>query len=194
MKGVILNALGNYQQALTEYEAGIDLLTNVPQIASPQQWASIYNNIAFCYESQKQFLEALMYYEKSLHELEDLHVVINCMRTNLRTKNITAVQQLQRQYPKSTFTIEHHLCQWDLIHLLTSSHEVQQAEFTKMENEAFTSFEQQQHYELILSYAPLFAHYYEERSIYKRASFCYKLAFNASETIRKQVNDSEVLI
>lgn len=50
MRGVILNDLHRYQEAIVEFEAGEDLLGNVTEIQTSRQWSSLYNNIAYCYE------------------------------------------------------------------------------------------------------------------------------------------------
>jgi len=61
MYGVILNSLGQVEAALQEYHAAIDLLHHVPSIATTSQWSSIYNNLAFTYESNLQYDEAITY-------------------------------------------------------------------------------------------------------------------------------------
>ncbi|WP_010289594.1 helix-turn-helix domain-containing protein [Kurthia massiliensis] len=83
MYGVILNSVGQVEAALTEYHAAIDLLTHVPSIATDEQWQSIYNNLAFAYESDRHYINAIYYYEQALAYGHDTHTFINYTRALL---------------------------------------------------------------------------------------------------------------
>lgn len=186
MTGVIYNSLYRFREALTEYAAGENLLNHVEAIQTPLQYSSLYNNIAFCYECQHDFAQAQHYYEQAIAYTEDLHTIINWMRACYRAGNIEQLQTLLEKYPQKLFTLGHHQYQWQLLHYAG----LQQLELTTLRNievEAFTHFSEHNHYELILYYAPLWGGFYEELHAYKRANICYKLAFHASEKVRRRI-------
>ena len=87
MKGVIFNDSHRFQEALKEFEAGLNLLANVPSIQTPMQWSSLHNNIAYCYECQENFTEAAKHYKSANDYDEDLHSAIYWMRTRFAQKD-----------------------------------------------------------------------------------------------------------
>jgi HTH-type transcriptional regulator, quorum sensing regulator NprR len=189
MMGVILNDLNRFQEALVEYEAGVDLLRNVAAIQTPRQWSSLYNNIAYCYECQGLLKEAISRYEQanSYEEDLDLHSVINWMRATYQQGDEETLYKLFLQYPRERFQELHHQYQW---HLLKYANE-RNFTLTKLkdlEELVFPYFEQQEFYSLTLFYAPLWAAFYEELHAYKHASICFKRAFIASEKVRQRMS------
>ncbi|WP_107841280.1 helix-turn-helix domain-containing protein [Metasolibacillus meyeri] len=186
MAGVIYNSLYRFPEAMMEYTAGEDLLKNVESIQTSLQFNSLYNNIAFCYECQHDFVQAQYYYEKAVSHMEDLHTVINWMRTCYRAEKMEKLQTLFEKYPQELFTVGHHLYQWQLLHY-ASSQQMGLAILKNIEAGAFAHFEENRHYELILYYAPLWGAFYEELHAYKQANTCYKRAFHASEQVRRLI-------
>jgi len=187
MKGVIFNSLSRYPEALAEYEAGLDLMTHVQSIQSPAQWSSLYNNIAFSFESQGQFEKALHYYSRSVECEEDLHTVINWMRACYRAGQEALLKELLANYSPQLFTTGHHRHQRALLNY-ASMPEKTITGLKEVENKAFHDFEKEGHYELLLFYAPLWARHYEELHAYKQAAACYQCAFQASEMVRVRMS------
>lgn len=181
MHGVILNALSRFEEAKQEFNAAIQLLQAVPSIATDVHWSSIYNNLAFCYESSKQYPLAEQTYQKSIKYKDDLHTVINLMRVLIFQNKKEAVHLLQSSYPMHRFTIEHHRNQWQLIAGLANEEPIEQ--FQKRVEPAMMSIIEEKHIELILSYSPRLAEYYANRNVYKKAASYYKLAFETSEEL-----------
>lgn len=188
MYGVILNGLGQVEAALKEYHAAIDLLEHVPTIATNNQWSSIYNNVAFAYESDKQYEQAINYYEKALAFKNDIHTLINYTRTLLFGGKKELFLEKIDELSKSQFTQATHQ---QMQFLLMSAFEKTDAtegleEFYKIEKNVFKYFIEQQHIELILSYGPLVAKIHEESKQYKRAVELYRLLFETSEKMRQR--------
>lgn len=189
MYGVILNGLGQVEAALKEYHAAIDLLEHVPTIATNDQWSSIYNNVAFAYESDKQYEQAINYYEKALASKKDIHMLINYTRTLLFGGKKELFLEKIDELSKSHFTQGTHQ---QMQFLLMSAFEKTDGtegldEFYKIEKKVFKYFIEEQHIELILSYGPLVAKFYEESKQYKRAVELYRLLFETSEKMRQRV-------
>ncbi|MBW8350803.1 helix-turn-helix domain-containing protein [Bacillus sp. IITD106] len=187
MKGVILNDLHRFQEALVEFEAGLDLLRNVAAIQTPRQWSSLYNNIAYCYECQGLFKEAMSYYEQANSFYEDLHTVINWMRASYQQGDEETLNKLFIEYPRERFNVLHHQYQWELLKF-ANERNITLTKLKELEELVFPHFEQQEYYSLTLYYAPLWAAFYEELHAYKQASKCFKLAFIASEKVRQRMS------
>lgn len=187
LKGVILNDLHRHQEALVEFEAGEDLLKNVPVIQTPRQWGSLYNNIAYCYESQGLFRKAMSNYERANSFGEDLHTVINWMRASYQQQDEKTLNKLFFEYSTHRFEIIHH--RYQLLLLKCASEEnITISKLKDIEELVFPYFKQQEYYSLTLYYAPLWARFYEERHVYKQASICFKHAFVASEKVRQRMS------
>lgn len=187
MKGVIYNDLHRFQEALIEYEAGLNLLQHVPSIQDPMQFSSLHNNIAYCYECQKDFQQANKHYALAQQYAHDLHSVINWMRTCYQQPDLQQLKILFQTYEKSLFSVEHHIYQYELLlYAYENEHTIQGLK--ALEDKAFPHFEQQQYYALTLFYAPLWGNFYEQLHAYKHASKCYQLALHASEKIRERMN------
>ncbi|MDG5473697.1 helix-turn-helix transcriptional regulator [Jeotgalibacillus sp. ET6] len=186
MKGVILNDLHRFQEALLEFEAGLELLRNVSAIQTPRQWSSLYNNLAYCYECQGLFKEAMSYYEQANSSEEDLHVVINWMRAAYQQGDEETLLKLFTNYPRKRFEVLHHQYQRELLNY-ASERDYTLNKLNNIEELVFPYFSEQEHYSLTLYYAPLWAAFYEELHAYKRASICFKHAFIASEKVRRRM-------
>ena len=187
MKGVIFNDLHRFHDALREYEAGLQLLDQVASIQTPLQYSSLHNNIAYCYECQRDFKQACHHYALAQHYEEDLHSVVNWMRAAYQLHDVTQLQTLLKTYEASRFSTPHHLYQRAL--LSYACEEVQTiAGLKQLEEQAFPHFDQQHYYALTLFYAPLWARFYEKLHAYKQASHCYQLALHASEKIRERMS------
>lgn len=190
MYGVILNALGQTEAALKEYDAALDLLQHIPAIATNEQWASLYNNIAFTYESDKQFEKAIHYYEKALRYLHDMHTCINYTRAllfggkkELFAQKIVALSHYQ--FDEET----HHYQQF----LLMSAFEQLDDEknlhtFFNIEKNVLRYFVEAGHIELLLAYGPIVVKVHEDAKQYKRASELYRLLFETSEKMRQRAS------
>ena len=187
MKGVILNDLHRFQEALQEFEAGLDLLRNVSAIQTPRQWSSLYNNLAYCYECQGSFKEAMFYYERSNSFEEDLHTVINWMRATYQQGDEETLGRLFNNYPRERFKVLHHQYQRDLLEYAIGR-AFTLTELKDIEERVFPYFSEQTYYSLTLYYAPLWATFYENLHAYKQASICYKHAFIASEKVRQRMS------
>lgn len=187
MKGVIFNDLNRFNEALNEYNAGLNLLNHVPTIQTPMQFSSLYNNIAYCYECQKNFETACKYYAIAQHDEHDLHSVINWMRTCYQLQDLTQLNQLLNTYDKTQFSVPHHLHQRALLGYACEK-EKSISDLKQLEEQAFPHFEQQQYLALTLFYAPLWAGFYENLHAYKQANNCYQLALQASEKIRERMS------
>lgn len=187
MKGVIYNDLHRFDEAMKEFEAGLDLLQHVKPIQTPMQFSSLHNNIAYCYECQADFHQASIHYKLANDYEEDLHSVINWMRTCLQQNDTILLQTLLKKYPQSIFTVQHHRYQRLLIEYALN-HEYELSTLKQLEEQAFEHFEKQQYYALILFYAPLWGQFYEQLHAYKQASHCYKLALKASEKVRQKMS------
>lgn len=189
MHGVILNGLGQVEAALKEYHAAIDLLHHVPAIATDVQWSSIYNNLAFAYESDKQYTQAMKYYEKALSFQQDIHTFINYTRTLLFGGVHELFSEKLQELSKNDF-IEgsHQQMQFLLMQAIEQIEDLEGLEeFYKIEKKVFKYFIEEQHIELILSYGPLVTKIYEESKQYKRAAELYRLLFRTSEKMRHRV-------
>ena len=189
MHGVILNGLGQVEAALKEYHAAIDLLQHVPAIATDDQWSSIYNNLAFAYESDKQYTQAIKYYEKALTFQQDIHTRINYTRTLLfgGVKELFS-EKLQALSNNDFIEGSHHQMQFFLMQAFEQIDELEGLEeFYKIEKKVFKYFIEEQHIELILSYGPLVTKIYEDSKQYKRATELYRLLFETSEKMRQRV-------
>lgn len=187
MKGVIFNDLNRFNEALLEFNAGLDLLTHVTTIQSPMQWSSIHNNIAYCYECHNQFDKALQHYAIANEYEEDLLSAINWMRTCFQHGDLKKLQQLLTQYPEDCFSVQHHRYQRQLLHYMCND-DITIASLKQLEEEVFPYFYEQGYYSLTLYYAPLWAVFYEKLHAYKHAAACYKEAFNASEKVRQRMS------
>lgn len=189
MYGVILNGLGQVENALKEYHAAIDLLHHVPSIATDVQWLSIYNNLAFAYESDKQYTKAITYYEKALAYKKDIHTLINYTRTILFGGEKELFSEKLHELSKYDFTQgTHQQMQFFLMQAFEQIDGLENLEeFYKIEKKVFKYFIEEQHIELILSYGPLVAKMYEESKQYKRAVELYRLLFETSEKMRQRV-------
>lgn len=187
LKGVIYNSLHRYDEALTEFKAGIDLITHVEKIQSPLQWSSIYNNLAYCYECQGNLKQAMIYYEQANSYKEDSNSIINWMRTCYQFGNLILLKELLKKYPEQYFTVQHQLYQRQLLDYV-SNEELMFDTLKELEERIFPYFEEMEHYSLTLYYAPLWGSLYEQLHSYKHASHCYKSAFNVSELIRHRMN------
>jgi HTH-type transcriptional regulator, quorum sensing regulator NprR len=187
MKGVILNALHRFQEAVLEFEAGLDLMRNVSAIQTPRQWSSLYNNLAYCYECQGLFKEASSYYEQANSFEEDLHIVINWMRAAYQQDDDEMLLQLFTNFPRERFIMLHHQYQRDLLKY-ASDREYTLNKLKDIEELVFPYFSEQEYYSLTLYYAPLWAAFYEELHAYKRATICFKHAFIASEKVRQRMS------
>ncbi|MFG3613066.1 helix-turn-helix domain-containing protein [Rummeliibacillus stabekisii] len=184
MKGVILNALGRYGEAMREFEAGMNLLSHVQEIQTARQYSSLMNNMAFSFESQGDYERAQQHYQKANDYLEDLHTVINWMRVSYRANDFETLSLLFDRYPQERFSIGHHLYQWELLSMALHPEEHTLERLQDIERRAFIYFDEQNHLELILFYVPLWATFYERLQAYKPASACYRRAFKASEKSR----------
>ncbi|MFC5734429.1 helix-turn-helix domain-containing protein [Cytobacillus gottheilii] len=187
MKGVILNDLHRFREALLEFEAGLDLLKNVSSIQSPRQWSSLYNNLAYSYECQGLFKKSMSYYEQANGFEEDLHIVINWMRASYQQGDKDILNKLFTHYPKERFNVWHHKYQLDLLKYV-SDRDFSLNKVKDIEELVFPYFFEQEYYSLILYYAPLWASIYEGLNAYKRASICFKYAFIASEKVRQRMS------
>lgn len=187
MKGVILNDLHRFQEALVEFEAGQDLLRNVQAIQTPRQWSSLYNNIAYCYECQGSFKEAMSYYEQANSFGEDLHTVINWMRACYQERDEEMLNQLFIEYPKDRFNVTHHHYQLLLLKCASDGN-FTITKLKDLEELVFPYFKKQEYYSLTLYYAPLWAAFYEELYAYKHANICLKHAYVASEKVRQRMS------
>ncbi|MGE7604668.1 helix-turn-helix domain-containing protein [Peribacillus sp. NPDC097675] len=186
MKGVILNDLHRFPEALVEFEAGKDLLRNVSAIQTPSQWSTLYNNIAYCYECQHLFTEAMSFYKKANSFQEDLHTVINWMRASYQKGDEETLNKLFKKYPREQFDVLHHQYQWDLLKY-ASERNFTLTKLKEQEEVVFPYFKRQEYYSLTLYYAPLWAAFYEDFHAYKQVSICFKYAFNASEKVRQRM-------
>ena len=192
MHGVIYSALGRFNEAIREYEAGIDLLNNVPTIATDDQWASIYNNLAFTYESQTNYGKARHYYEKSLSYKQDIHTKVNYCRTLLfsnETKDL--MQQLEDLNIEDVDKETHHYYQLLLIRELLHNQLHDTEAFLQVERKVMKHFSNHAHIELLLSYGPHVAKICEGLHQYKRAAELYKILFETSEKMRAQMEREE---
>lgn len=187
MKGVILNDLHHFNEALNEYNAGLNLLQHVTSIQTPLQYSSLHNNIAYCYECQKNFTKACEHYALAQHYEHDLHSVINWMRACYQLQDYAQLHQLFTTYDQNQFSVPHHLYQRALL-VYACEKGKSIPELKQLEEQAFPHFEQQQYFELILFYAPLWAGFYENLHAYKHASHCYRLALQVSEKVRKRMS------
>lgn len=187
MKGVIFNDLHRFQDALREYEAGLNLLDHVASIQTPFQYSSLHNNIAYCYECQRDFERACHHYARAQHYEEDLHAVINWMRASYQLGDFTQLQTLLDTYEASLFSIPHHVYQRSLLSYACDETQTI-AGLKQLEEQAFSHFEQHHYYALTLFYAPLWSKFYEKLHAYKQASHCYQLALHASEKIRERMS------
>ena len=187
MKGVILNDLHRFREAMVEYEAGLDLLRNVATIQTPMQWSSLYNNIAYCYECQGLFKEAMIHYERANAHEEDLHAVINWMRACYQQGDEERLRHLLQMYPQERFSVMHHQYQRKLLAYASEGY-VTAISLKELEELVFPYFEQQEYYSLLLYYSPLWAALYEELHNYKQASACYRRALLASEKVRQRMS------
>lgn len=183
MKGVILAARNRFDEAMVEYMAGVELLEAVPAIATNKQWASIFNNMAFCFEQQKRYKEASYYYQKSLQAWDDVHTMINYLRTLVFSGDVIKAKELQQQEHKA-FTAEHHQHQWALLAALLHQTSATQATFQAQEEPAMKAICAAKHKELILHYAPKLAEIYGEWHQYKKMAYYYQLAYKTSEELR----------
>ncbi len=187
MKGVIFNDSHRFQEALKEFEAGLNLLANVPSIQTPMQWSSLHNNIAYCYECQENYMEASKHYKSANDYDEDLHSAINWMRTCFAQKDFKQLNILLKRYEEQQFTVPHHIYQRRLLaYAVETEYTIHGLKL--LEDEAFPHFNEQQYYSLILFYAPLWAQFYEQLHAYKQASHCFKQALYASEKIRQRMS------
>ncbi|AWE07607.1 sugar-phosphatase [Lysinibacillus sp. 2017] len=187
MKGVIFNDLHRFHEAITEFEAGLNLLKHVEMIQTPMQFSSLHNNIAYCYECQADFQKASVHYKLANDYEEDLHSIINWMRTCYQQQDTAQLSLLLEHYPQSQFTVPHHQYQRQLLaYALKDDFSI--ATLQALEEPAFEHFETQQYYALTLFYAPLWGQFYEQVHAYKRASHCYKLAYHASEKVRRRMS------
>ena len=187
MKGVIFNDSHRFQEALKEFEAGLELLANVPSIQSPMQWSSLHNNIAYCYECQQKFPEAAKHYKLANDYDEDLHSSINWMRTCFEQQDHSQLEVLFQRYPEHLYSVPHHIFQRRLLqYAVQKGHTVRGLKL--LEEEAFRLFKEEQYFSLILFYAPLWGHFYEELHAYKQASNCYRQALEASEKVRQRMS------
>ncbi|WP_339216378.1 helix-turn-helix transcriptional regulator [Solibacillus sp. FSL W8-0372] len=187
MKGVIYNDLHRFRDALQEYEAGIELLKNVESIQTPMQWSSLHNNIAYCYECQQDFQQASKHYETANEYDEDLHSVINWMRTCYQHKDFSQLEMLFHRYEDQRFSIQHHIYQRKLLQYAVQQEQTIHG-LKELEEQAFSHFNEEQYYALILFYAPLWGQFYEQLHAYKHASQCYKQALFASEKVRQRMS------
>lgn len=193
MKGVIFNDLHRFHEALKEFEAGLDLLSNVPSIQTPMQWSSLHNNIAYCYECQQNFSEAAKHYEMANQFDEDLHSSINWMRTCYEQQDFNQLKKLFNRYPEHLYSVPHHIYQRRLLqYAVQNEHTVRTLKL--LEDEAFPHFNGEQYYSLILFYAPLWGQFYEQLHAYKQASLCYRQALNVSEKLRQRMSSEGVMI
>lgn len=190
MYGVILNALGQTDGALKEYHAAIEILEYVPTIATDDQWSSIYNNIAFTYESDKQFERAVHYYEKALAFKKDIHTHINYTRTLLFGEKKELFSKELRELSKNQFSEgTHQYMQFLLMNAFEKVDELESLdEFYKIEKIVFKYLIEDEHIELILSYGPLVAKVHEEAKQYKRMGELYQLLFKTSEKMRQRIS------
>ncbi|MGD6968756.1 helix-turn-helix domain-containing protein [Rossellomorea vietnamensis] len=187
LKGVILNDLHRFKEALLEFKAGLDLLRNVSALQTPRQRSSLYNNLAYCYECQGLFKEAMSYYEQANSFEEDLHIVINLMRATYQQDDQETLLKLFTNYPRERFKVLHHQYQRDILKY-ASDREYALNKLKELEELVFPYFSEQEYYSLTLYYAPLWAEFYEEIHAYKRATICFKHAFIASEKVRQRMS------
>ena len=192
MHGVIYNALGRFHEAIHEYEAGINLLKHVPLIASDEQWASIFNNLAFTYESQSNYEEARHYYEKALSYKQDIHTNVNYCRTLLFSNAIDRLTpQIGDLRDMEVDPDSHHYYQLLLMQALSQQPSQEPEAFLQVERKVMKYFVQHAHIELILSYGPHVAKICEALHQYKRATEVYKLLFETSEIMRARMEREE---
>ncbi len=191
MYGVILNALGQTDGALKEYHAAIELLEYVPTIATDNQWSSIYNNIAFTYESNKQFERAVHYYEKALAFKNDIHTRINYTRTLLFGEKKELFSKEIHELSKKQFSEgTHHHMQFLLMRAFEKIDTLESLDtFYKIEKTVFNYFSEAEHIELMLSYGPLVAKVHEEAKQYKRMGELYQILFETSEKMRQRISN-----
>ncbi|MFJ7917240.1 MULTISPECIES: tetratricopeptide repeat protein [unclassified Lysinibacillus] len=183
MKAVILNSLYQFEKAIKEYEASLDLVEHVVDLQTPNQMSSIYNNLGYCYECQELFEQAIENYEKSLiFECQSL-TVVNYIRTLYRHKNLEKMEQMIKRFKDLSFQKKHEELQFEVLSFI-SSEKIEQLSLKALEEKTLCYFEQQKYYSLILFYAPLFAELYKTLLTYKQASNCYERAFMASEKVR----------
>lgn len=94
---------------------------------------------------------------------------------------------LFNRYEEIRFTVPHHIYQRRLLqYAVDTAHTIRGLKL--LEDEAFTHFDEQQYYSLILFYAPLWGQFYEQLHAYKQASHCYRQALEASEKVRQRMS------
>lgn len=187
MKGVIYNDLHCFHEAHIEFDAGLDLLSKVAAIQSPIQWSSLHNNIAYCFECQGLFGQAMYHYEQANEHEEDLLSVINWMRTCYQQGDLEKLNALLLKYPEHHFHVTHQIYQRQLLQFASRGKLTIQA-LKELEEWIFPYFDEQQYYSLVLYYAPVWGDFYEQLHAYKQANSCYKRALEASEKVRQRMS------
>ncbi|MEK4628427.1 helix-turn-helix domain-containing protein [Solibacillus sp. FSL R7-0682] len=187
MKGVIYNDLHRFQEANVEFNAGLDLLNHVTAIQTPMQWSSIHNNIAYCYECQGLFEQAVHHYKIANESEEDLLAIINWMRACYQLGDFNLLHKLLNKYPFEQFSVQHQKYQWRLLQFACKK-EITLESLKALDEEIFPYFMEQDYYSLTLFYAPLWGQFYEQLHAYKQSAKCYKMAFTASEKVRQRMS------
>jgi HTH-type transcriptional regulator, quorum sensing regulator NprR len=187
MKGVIYNDLHRFHEAHVEFNAGLDLLKHVPSIQTPKQWSSIHNNIAYCYECQGIFEQAVSHYKEANDHEEDLLAIINWMRACYQLGDFILLGELLKKYPLEQFSVQHQQYQWRLLQFACQE-AVTLDSLKALDEEIFPYFIEQHYYSLTLFYAPLWGQFYEQLHAYKQATKCFKIAFTASEKVRQRMS------
>lgn len=186
LKGVILNDLYLFDDAHIEFDAGIDLLSNVEFTNQNFHWSSLLNNKAYCFECAGQFKEASEVYERAYQYEADQLSIINWMRTCNQLGDTKKLKTLLNNYPTDYFLAGHQQDQRQLLDYISKENYSVEG-LKQLEQKIFPYFEKQSHFSLLLYYAPLWASYYEAFNAYKQVSNCLKIALSASEELRARM-------
>ena len=187
LKAGIYNDLYQFDQAIAEYDASLNLVRHVPNLQTATQLSSIYNNLAYCYECQGAYSQAIEQYQKALTYHTSSLTVINLIRTFYRNEEIENVKCYIEKYSELPTNALHQQYQLEVIRYVTQEN-IEITTLKKLEEKTLAYFETQQYYSLVLFYAPLFAHLYKILQAYKYASNCYERAFYASEKARERMS------
>ncbi|MFJ7668919.1 tetratricopeptide repeat protein [Lysinibacillus sp. NPDC097195] len=187
LKAGIYNDLNQFERAIVEYDASLELVSHVPNLQTATQLSSIYNNLAYCYECQGAYSQAIEHYQKALAYHTCPLTVTNLIRTFYRNEEIENVKCYIKKYKGLLTNALHQEYQLEVLSYVTQE-DIEITVLKALEEKALSYFETQQYYALVLFYAPLFAHLYKTLHAYKNASNCYERAFYASEKARKRMS------
>ncbi|MEK4426465.1 helix-turn-helix transcriptional regulator [Solibacillus sp. FSL K6-1523] len=189
MLGIAKNRICQFTLAEEHYFICNNILENIEEVRSLENFNLLYSNLGYCKECQGDFKQAIVYYLKAIDYQEDVEIYINLLICHFKIGNFNeSIKYLKiiRNWGDTDSKIQHQVEIFSI--LLTEDHSMKLSELAQLEKSAFKFFEVKKLYVLGGYYARILANYYKDLYMYKESSdyFEKELLFNELKRKRRE--------